>query len=116
MNGLPTVPVDDIRVQPAYNDLLIGTHGRGIWVLDDIAPLEQLASGSVMAGTPYLFLGGQAIQWRRRSIQEWTASAEFNTSQPACCSTYPLLDPQRVQGPSARDQDPYRHGAGRTND
>jgi photosystem II stability/assembly factor-like uncharacterized protein len=82
MNGLPTVPVDDIRVHPGYGDLLIGTHGRGIWVLDDIAPLEQLAGGSVRTGTPYLFRGGQAIQWRRRSVQEWTGSAEFRIPNP----------------------------------
>ena len=75
MNGLPTVPVDDIRVNSAVDDLLIGTHGRGIWVLDDIAALEQLVSGWVMASTPYLFRGGRAIQWRRRNIQEWTAPA-----------------------------------------
>ena len=82
MNGLPTVPVDDIRVHPRFGDLLIGTHGRGVWVLDDIAPLRQLASGSITSGTPYLFLGGQAIQWRRRSVQEWTASAEFRRPNP----------------------------------
>ena len=82
MNGLPTVPVDDIRVHPDYNDLLIGTHGRGLWILDDIAPLEQLSSGSVMVGTPHLFRGGQAIQWRRRGIQDWTASAEFRLPNP----------------------------------
>jgi photosystem II stability/assembly factor-like uncharacterized protein len=82
MNGLPTVPVDDIRFHPAAHDLLIGTHGRGIWVLDDIAPLEQLASGSILADTPYLFRGGQTVQWRRRSIQEWTASGEFRLPNP----------------------------------
>ena len=82
MNGLPTVPVDDIRVNSAVDDLLIGTHGRGIWVLDDIAALEQLVSGSVTAGTPYLFRGGRAIQWRRRNIQEWTASGEFRLPNP----------------------------------
>jgi hypothetical protein len=82
MNGLPTVPVDDIHVNSAVDDLLIGTHGRGIWVLDDIAPLEQLAGGSVMTGTPYLFRGGHAIQWRRRNIQDWTASAEFRLPNP----------------------------------
>ena len=82
MNGLPTVPVDDVRVHPAYDDLLIGTHGRGIWVLDDISPLEQLASGSVLAGTPYLFRGGQSIQWRSRNIQDWTASGEFRLPNP----------------------------------
>ena len=83
MNGLPTVPVDDIRVHPAYDDLLIGTHGRGIWVLDDITPLEQLAGGSVMAGTPYLFRGGQATQWRQRNVQDWTASGQFRLPNPS---------------------------------
>ncbi|MCH7933858.1 MAG: hypothetical protein IIC36_07650 [Gemmatimonadetes bacterium] len=82
MSGLPTVPVDDVRVNSAAGDLLIGTHGRGIWVLDDIAPLEQLASGSVAAGTPYLFRGGQVIHWRRRNIQNWTASGEFSLANP----------------------------------
>ena len=82
MNGLPTVPIDDIRVNSSADDLLIGTHGRGIWVLDDIAPLEQLASGSVVAATPYLFRGGQAIQWRHRSIQDWPASGEFRLPNP----------------------------------
>jgi photosystem II stability/assembly factor-like uncharacterized protein len=82
MNGLPTVPVDAIRIHPDYNDLLIGTHGRGLWILDDIAPLEQLSSGSVKVGTPHLFRGGQAIQWRRRSTRDWTASAEFRLPNP----------------------------------
>jgi hypothetical protein len=40
--NLPTVPVDDIVVHPRENDLILGTHGRSIWVLDDITPLEQL--------------------------------------------------------------------------
>ena len=77
MNGLPTVPVDDIRIHPAYDDLVIGTHGRGVWVLDDITPLEQLAGGLILAGAPYLFRGGQTIQWRIQNVQEWTASGEF---------------------------------------
>ena len=43
MTGLPTVPIDDILVHPRDNDLIIGTHGRGIYILDDITPLQQLA-------------------------------------------------------------------------
>ncbi len=42
--GLPVVPVYDVRVQPAFNDLLVATHGRGFFVLDDLAPLQQLAA------------------------------------------------------------------------
>ncbi|MEP7384109.1 MAG: hypothetical protein ABI910_20695, partial [Gemmatimonadota bacterium] len=36
------------------NDLIVGTHGRGIWVIDDIAPLRQL-SDTIVASTAHLF-------------------------------------------------------------
>ena len=96
MNGLPTVPVDAIRLHPAFDDLLIGTHGRGIWVLDDITPLEQLAGGSVTAETPYLFRGGQAIQWKQRTIQDWTASGEFRLPNPSVGARIRYWCPGRV--------------------
>ena len=38
--NLPTVPVDDVEIQQRENDLVLGTHGRSIWVLDDIGPIE----------------------------------------------------------------------------
>jgi photosystem II stability/assembly factor-like uncharacterized protein len=38
---LPMVPVDDIAVHPRDNDLIFGTHGRSIWILDDITALEK---------------------------------------------------------------------------
>jgi photosystem II stability/assembly factor-like uncharacterized protein len=41
-NGFPTVAVRDIQVHPRDHDLLVGTHGRGLWVLDDITPLQGL--------------------------------------------------------------------------
>ena len=40
-NNLPTVAVHDIAVHPRENDLVIGTHGRGFWILDDVAALEE---------------------------------------------------------------------------
>ncbi|MDI6850219.1 MAG: hypothetical protein QME69_10570 [Candidatus Saccharicenans sp.] len=40
--NLPTVAVHDIAIHPRENDLIIGTHGRGIWILDDICYLSQL--------------------------------------------------------------------------
>src|SRR5204863_6520856 len=39
--GLPTVAVDDIAIHPREHDLVIATHGRSIWVMDDIVPLEH---------------------------------------------------------------------------
>ena len=41
--GSDRVPVYDIQIQPDFNDLIIGTHGRGFAIVDDIAPLEGLA-------------------------------------------------------------------------
>ncbi|HZO92829.1 MAG TPA: hypothetical protein VFB22_03590 [Candidatus Baltobacteraceae bacterium] len=41
-HGLPVVPVYDLHVQPATNDLLLATHGRGFYVLDDVTPLARL--------------------------------------------------------------------------
>ena len=40
--GLPTVAVDDIQIHPRDLDLVIATHGRSIYILDDIRPLEEL--------------------------------------------------------------------------
>ena len=52
--NLPTVPVDDIQIHQRDNDLVLGTHGRSIWILHDITPLEQL-SGTMLAEAAILF-------------------------------------------------------------
>ena len=36
--------VDDILIHPRDRDLIVGTHGRSIWICDDITPLEQMKS------------------------------------------------------------------------
>ncbi len=40
--NLPNTPVHDIQIQQRENDLVIATHGRSFWILDDITPLYQL--------------------------------------------------------------------------
>jgi len=42
-HGLPSVPVRSLVIHPRDHDLVIGTHGRAIYVLDDIQPLRELA-------------------------------------------------------------------------
>jgi photosystem II stability/assembly factor-like uncharacterized protein len=42
-SGIPTTPVHDIAIQERENDLVVGTHGRGIFIIDDLTPLEHLA-------------------------------------------------------------------------
>lgn len=43
-HGVPAVPVRGIVVHPRDHDLVIGTHGRAIWIVDDIRPLRALAA------------------------------------------------------------------------
>ncbi len=73
-NNLPTVPVDDIIVHPRDNDLVIGTHGRGIWIMDDITPLEEL-SRDVLASAAHLFSVRAAISYTPYTPQGWTPGA-----------------------------------------
>jgi hypothetical protein len=39
--GLPTVAVDDILIHPRERDLIIGTHGRSLFIVDDMTPIEE---------------------------------------------------------------------------
>jgi photosystem II stability/assembly factor-like uncharacterized protein len=52
-NGMPPVRVDDIRIHPRDNALVIATHGRGFYVMDDLGGLENLAAAKAADG-PFL--------------------------------------------------------------
>lgn len=45
-SGIAPAPVHDVVIHPRANDLVVGTHGRGIYILDDMTPLEQLATAA----------------------------------------------------------------------
>ncbi len=57
------VPVDDILIHPRDNDMILGTHGRSIWIMDDISPIQQLTP-DVLASNIHLFDIRDAIEWR----------------------------------------------------
>jgi len=63
MQGLPTVRVDDIIIHPRERDLIVGTHGRSIWIVDDISPLEQMGDPETTHGDAYLFEVRPATAW-----------------------------------------------------
>jgi hypothetical protein len=52
--NMPTVAFHDLMIHPRDNDLIAGTHGRGIWIMDDISPLQQ-ATEKVLASDAFLF-------------------------------------------------------------
>lgn len=60
-SNLPATSVRDIQLQPDANDLLLATHGRGAWILDDATPLQQFERAK-REGT-YVFPTRDAIAW-----------------------------------------------------
>ena len=58
---LPAVPIRDLRVHSRDNDLIIATHGRGMYILDDITPLQRLADAT--ATDVFLFDARPATRW-----------------------------------------------------
>jgi photosystem II stability/assembly factor-like uncharacterized protein len=62
-SGIPGVPVADMQIQARANDLVVGTHGRGIYILDDITPLENLAKAKA-ATLAYLFPVEDALDFQ----------------------------------------------------
>ncbi len=52
--NMPTVAFHDLVIHPRDNDLIAGTHGRGIWILDDISPLQEFTE-NVKSQDLYLF-------------------------------------------------------------
>ena len=80
-NGLPTVPVDDIAIHPRDNDLILGTHGRSIWIMDDITPLEQL-SENTLSSDVQLFDVRTAIAWRMANNKGATGHKTYLAANP----------------------------------
>lgn len=70
---LPRVSVRGIRIQREYNDLVIGTHGRGAFVLDDIEPLVRLTEA--MDDDVHLFDIRRATDW-----EEWNRDSDLGSS------------------------------------
>jgi photosystem II stability/assembly factor-like uncharacterized protein len=78
--------VRDIALQERDDDLVLATHGRGIWVIDDISPLRQL-SAQTLASTAVLIPGGP-VQQRIQGNGGWAeGDASYAGENPASGAT-----------------------------
>ncbi|NPV83267.1 MAG: hypothetical protein HPY46_06780 [Candidatus Aminicenantes bacterium] len=81
-SNLPTVAVHDIAIHPRENDLIIGTHGRGIWILDDICYLSQFSQEAYNSDF-YLFKPRPAYLFFNSSRGDIYSTFGFRGSNPA---------------------------------
>ncbi len=75
-NGLPTVPVFDIQIHPRDHDLILATHGRSIYIMDNIAALEELNRETLTADLK-LFDTRPAIEWRMANYRGFLGSSLY---------------------------------------
>src|SRR6185312_4051753 len=61
-SNFPTVPIYDVKFVKASHDLVVATHGRGLFVLDDITPLEETGGEFARSGF-HLFPVAPAVNW-----------------------------------------------------
>jgi photosystem II stability/assembly factor-like uncharacterized protein len=80
-NDLPTVAVHDIFIQPRDNDLIIGTHGRGVWILEDISYLQEMTP-EVLASPVHLFKARPATAYYQSARRESFSKPSFAAKNP----------------------------------
>jgi hypothetical protein len=80
--GFPSVPVRDMVVAERDNDLVIATHGRGIWIVDDLSPLRAMTPQTLDAEAT--FLPGRPVQQRIAASGGWAeGDAAYDGANPA---------------------------------
>jgi photosystem II stability/assembly factor-like uncharacterized protein len=70
---LPAVAVRDLAVQPRDSDLVLATHGRGIWIVDDITPLRHLTPE--LTSQDAAFVSARPVQQRIEANGGWANGA-----------------------------------------
>jgi hypothetical protein len=103
---LPIVPVRDIQVHPRDNDLLLATHGRGLYILDDITALQQLAAAR--GEEAVLFDIRPAVRWNmwnkdgNNGQKQWAGA---NPPEGALITYYLKSQPPRAVNVTITDKD-----------
>jgi len=64
--NFPNVRVDEITIHPRDNAMLIATHGRALWILDHLEPIQEYTSAKAVSADAKLFTPGTALQWKTK--------------------------------------------------
>jgi photosystem II stability/assembly factor-like uncharacterized protein len=79
--NFPSVAVRDIALHPVKQDVVLGTHGRGIWIIDDISPLRDVKESTLTKEAS--FLKGRPVYQRIQGSGGWVeGDARFVGQNP----------------------------------
>src|SRR5947208_2792748 len=65
--NLPTVRIDEIAIHPRDNAMILATHGRAIWILDHLEPIQEYAAAQAASADAKLFSPSPSVMYRRPS-------------------------------------------------
>ncbi|MDX6711766.1 MAG: hypothetical protein QOH96_2782 [Blastocatellia bacterium] len=93
LKNLPNVSVHDIIIHPRENDLIIATHGRSIWVFDDVSPIQQM-NQTILNSNAHLFPVRAALRFATRFTRYGIGDKVFTGPNPpyGALITYYLKD------------------------
>ena len=74
--GIPNVAVRDLAIHPREGDLLVATHGRGIYIIDDLSPLRSLTRDKLAADAAFLTTRPNVLSIPRQE-QRFAGSADW---------------------------------------
>ena len=86
--NLPTTPVHDLVIKE--NDLVVATHGRAFWILDDVSPLRQF-SDDIAQKDAFLYTPGTAYRIQAGASSERRPSRTTGQNPPAGAVIYYFL-------------------------
>jgi photosystem II stability/assembly factor-like uncharacterized protein len=81
LSHLPTTHVDDLVLHPREKDLVIGTHGQSVWILDDTTPLAEWTAETASA-LVHVFTIQRATIFNYRKDTSYRGQAEFHGTNP----------------------------------
>ena len=78
---MPTLAFNDLVIHPRENDLVLGTHGRGVWILDKINALQELTP-AIISSAAYLFSIAPASEIRYTNLTPHAGDMIFRGENP----------------------------------
>jgi len=94
----PTVAVRDIQIHPREHDLIIGTHGRGVWIIDDIRPLEGLTAEAVKSEAVLFDVKPATLFSFRSTVDNYSDSGYAGANKPFGAAVNYYLNPSVTAG------------------
>ena len=119
--NLPTVRIDEITLHPRDNAMILATHGRVIWILDNLAPIQEYAAAESATADAKLFSPAPAAMYRGPRATGTTSSGETRSStgrtrprppsSPGCSRNRPAKSPCASATPPDDSAGDLRNGA-----